>query len=136
MISLRPYQEAGVGEIRAAFTAGSKRVLYVGPTGSGKTVLFSYVVANAAARGNSVLIVGHRQEIVDQIHDALGALGVEHGIIAAGHPETRGPVQVASAQTLVRRLDHHAPPTLLVLDEAHHAVASTWAKIIAAAPNA
>lgn len=133
---LRPYQATGVAEIRAAFAAGTKHVVYVAPTGSGKTVLFAYVVAGAVARGNSVVIVGHRQEIVDQIGEALAALGVAHGIIAAGHPETPGPVQVASAATLVRRLGPLDPPDLLVLDEAHHAVAGTWERIIAAAPEA
>jgi superfamily II DNA or RNA helicase len=64
---LRAYQQDGGVKIRAAFAAGAKRVLYVAPTGSGKTVLFAYVVAGAVARGNSVVIVGHRQEIVDQI---------------------------------------------------------------------
>jgi DNA repair protein RadD len=134
--ALRPYQEKGVAEIRQAFAGGARRVLYVAPTGSGKTVLFAYVVAGAVARGNSVVIVGHRQEIVDQIDGALDVLGVAHCIIAAGHPETPGPVQVASAATLVRRLGNHAAPDLLVLDEAHHAVAGTWEKIIAAAPEA
>ena len=76
--TLRDYQEAGVAEIRACFAAGAGRVLYQAPTGSGKTVLFAYTVANAVARGNRVIILGHRIEIVTQIAEALTALGVPH----------------------------------------------------------
>jgi superfamily II DNA or RNA helicase len=62
---------------------------------------------------------------------------IEHGVIAAGYPETKAQVQVASVMTLVRRLDLLTPPpTLLVIDECHHAAAATWQKIIAALPDA
>jgi superfamily II DNA or RNA helicase len=112
-------------------------VLYQAPTGSGKTVLFTAVVSGAAERGNRVVILGHRQEIVDQISEALDALGVAHGLIAAGHPETPLlSVQVASVATLIRRLDRFTGADLLVIDEAHHAVAGMWRKIIAALSQA
>ena len=135
---LRPYQQDDIERIRAAYASGAKRVLYQGPTGSGKTVLFAIIVAGAAARGNRVTILGHRDEIVRQITDALTELGVPHGIVAAGYPETPLlPVQVASVATLVRRLHHlDPPPDLLVPDEAHHCAANTWRKIIAAVPQA
>jgi superfamily II DNA or RNA helicase len=68
---LRPYQDQGVADIRACYAAGAARVLYQAPTGSGKTVLFAFVVAGAAALGNKVAILGHRQEIVDQIDIAF-----------------------------------------------------------------
>src|SRR6516164_2761066 len=122
---LRPYQEADLARIRAAYASGRRRVLYAAPTGSGKTRIFSTVVAGAAARGNRVTILGHRDEIVRQICDALTELGVAHGIIAAGYPELpEMPVQVASVATLVRRLHRLDPvPDLCVVDEAHHAAA-------------
>jgi superfamily II DNA or RNA helicase len=133
---LRAYQEDGVNRIRGEFARGALRVLYTAPTGSGKTVLFSYVIANAVARGRSVGILGHRQEIVDQIDESLHRFEIPHGLIAAGRPATAGSVQVASVATLVRRLAKYPVPELLVIDEAHHAVAGTWLKIIAAAPAA
>ena len=135
---LRPYQEADLARIRAAYASGRRRVLYAAPTGSGKTRIFSTVVAGAAARGNRVTILGHRDEIVRQICDALTELGVAHGIIAAGYPELpEMPVQVASVATLVRRLHRLDPvPDLCVVDEAHHAAARTWGRIIEAVPEA
>jgi superfamily II DNA or RNA helicase len=137
-VILRPYQEDDVARIRQAYAAGARRVLYQGPTGSSKTILFAVIVAGAAARGNRVTILGHRDEIVRQITDALTELGVPHGIIAAGYPEQPLMlVQVASVATLVRRLHHlDPPPDLLVPDEAHHCAARTWGRIIAAVPEA
>src|SRR5262249_46290098 len=68
---------------------------------------------------------------------ALTRLGVGHGIIASGAPETDDRVQVASVMTLVRRLHRLSPaPTLLVPDEAHHCAAPTWHKIFDALSEA
>jgi DNA repair protein RadD len=135
--TLRPYQERDLSATRAAFARGARRVCYQAPTGSGKTVLFAAVVAGATARGTRTVILGHRDEIVQQIDAALDALGVDHGIIAAGYPAKPDlPVQVASVATLVRRLDKLAPPDLIVVDECHHAAAPTWRRILDAYPNA
>jgi DNA repair protein RadD len=137
MQALRSYQERGAADIRTEFARAARAVLYQAPTGSGKTVLFAYVVANAVARGHRVCILGHRQEILEQISDALATMGVAHGIIAAGHVETPDmPVQVASVATLVRRLDRLHNIDLLVVDECHHAVAGTWRTIINTVPDA
>lgn len=133
---LRPYQHQGVASIRAAFSAGNRRVLFVLPTGGGKTIVFSLVTSTAAARGKRVCVLVHRQELVDQVSGSLAATGVPHGIVAAGRPETADPVQVASVASLVRRLDRTAPFDLLVADEAHHAVAGTWRAVIEAMPQA
>jgi superfamily II DNA or RNA helicase len=135
-IELRPYQQADIEKIRREYAAGATRVCYQAPTGSGKTVLFAHVVAGAVARGNRVVILGHRDEIVRQVSSSLNALDVVHGVIAAGYPESPGAVHVASVQTLARRLGGLRPPDLIVIDEAHHTVAGTWLKILAAFPNA
>jgi superfamily II DNA or RNA helicase len=45
-------------------------------------------------------------------------------------------VQVGMVKTVARRLEAIPAPALLVIDEAHHAVAGTWAKIPAAYPSA
>ena len=138
-VSLRPFQAQAVAEIRGAYMAGHRRVLFVLPTGGGKTYTFVYIAEQAAIRGNRVCILVHRQELVDQASRSLHAIGCNHGIIAAGYrQDLRQGVQVASVQTLARRL-HTLPPDffqLLIVDEAHHAVAGTWAKVLAAMPRA
>ena len=133
--ALRDYQVKAVAAIRAAFTQ-YRRVLFVLPTGGGKTVIFAYITSHAAAKGNRVIVLAHRQEIADQISVALTAMGVPHGRIQPGYAMTDDLVQVGMVQTVARRLEAIPAPALLVIDEAHHAVAGTWAKIAAAWPNA
>jgi hypothetical protein len=128
---LRPYQTQLVTEIRGQYQLGRKAVLAVLPTGGGKTVCFSYIAQAASIKGNRVLILVHRAELLDQ---ASRAMPVPHGIIAAGRAmDLSHTVQVASVQTVARRL-HLLPRDffqLLVVDEAHHTTAGTWAKVIA-----
>lgn len=135
MIALRDYQQKLVTDIRTAF-ATYRRVLAVSPTGSGKTRCFVYIATSAAAKGKRIVILGHRTEIVEQISSALDDMGVRHGRIAPGHTMTTDPVQVAMVQTLGRRIARVPPPDLLVIDEAHHGVAGSWATVAEAWPTA
>lgn len=137
MLNLRPYQHLAVEAVRASFRSGKRRPLLVSPTGSGKTVVFSYVTAAAALKGNRTLILCHRAELLDQIHRSLDNMDVPHGLIAAGRTSDPTSItQVASVQTLVRRLDHVTEPDLIVIDEAHHATAGAWSAVTARWPNA
>jgi superfamily II DNA or RNA helicase len=137
-VTLRPYQEAAVERVRDAYRSGARAPLLVLPTGAGKTVTFSYVVHGAASRGKRALILVHRRELIRQSSAKLSDAGVAHGIIAPGHTPTRDAVQVASVQTLARRLGdpRYQAPGLIVIDEAHHAVAGQWATVCAAYPGA
>lgn len=132
-VTLRPYQQHAVAQIRGAYQAGCRRALFVLPTGGGKTVVFTHIAERAAMRGSRICILVHRQELVDQASRSLHAIGCRHGIIAAGYRQDLShTVQVASVQTLARRL-HQIPAgffQLLIVDEAHHAVAGTWAKVL------
>ena len=135
-IRLRSYQNGGVADIRVAFIR-HRRVLYVLATGGGKTIIFAFIITtHAAAKGNRVIILAHRQEIVDQISNALTAMGVPHGRIQPGYAATDELVQVGMVQTVARRMEAIPAPVLLVIDECHHAVAGTWSKIADAWPAA
>ena len=134
---LRPYQEQGFAELRASYARGRRAPLYVLPTGGGKTVTFSHITAGAARKGNRVIILAHRAELLDQISGALDAESVPHGFVAAGYPKSRAPVLVASVQTLIRRVDSVPAPDLIVTDEGHHATATnTYGQIFKAYPTA
>jgi superfamily II DNA or RNA helicase len=131
--TLRPYQLQAVEEIRQAYQQRHRSVLFVLPTGGGKTTIFSHITRETAARGNRVCILVHRAELLRQASASLEALDVPHGLIAANRSmDLSRSVQVASVQTLARRL-HRIPPeffNLLVIDEAHHSNAGTWAKVL------
>ena len=118
--------------------AGHRSPLIVSPVASGKTVMFSYYAQRTVALGKRVLILAHRDELLDQISATLTEFDVKHSFIAAGREFKRNvPVQVASVFTLVRRLGSiHAPDTIII-DEAHHAIlGSTWSRVLAAYPSA
>lgn len=137
MIKLRTYQEAAKDSARSALAA-VRAVLLVLATGAGKTVIFSSIAQVAAGRGFRVLILAHRDTLIKQASRKLMDYGVQHGIIMSGYtPDPRSRVQVASVQTLVRRLDKIRQNfDLIVIDEAHLSAAKSYRDILARWPQA
>ena len=125
---LRPRQEQVITDVRAAFASGKKSILVVAPCGFGKTVLFSKIAQLSAARNTRICILAHRDSLITQASEKLRACGVQHGIISPGYRSRGELVQVASTQTIVRRLDQY-DFDLLIPDEAHHAISPTHLKI-------
>jgi DNA repair protein RadD len=128
MVTLRPYQETAVADIRAAFS-DHRRVLFCLPTGGGKTVIFSFIVHQVSSRAKRIYIIAHRIEIIRQISKALTRQGVAHGIVSPDDPQTADMVQVCMIQTLNNRLAKLPRPDLLVIDESHHIVSDSYRKI-------
>ena len=137
-MQLRPYQAQAIDDLRNAYRSGSRAPLLCLPTGGGKTVIFTAIAQAAAAKGNNVLILVHRRELLRQASAKLRAVGLPHSTIAAGLPLTPDAVQVASVQTLIRRLSRFQwQPGLIIIDEAHHAVSgNSWGKILDHWPDA
>ena len=131
MFELRPYQVKFIKDIRESFRAGHKRVCGVMPCGAGKTLATADMTKKAAARGNRTVFMVHRQELIEQTSRTFSAMGIEHGIIASSiKPNYELPVQIASVQTLVRRLDEVPPPKFMIVDECHHIEAATYKQIV------
>lgn len=116
MIQLRDYQSDLIQRTRDAMRR-HRNVLMQAPTGAGKTALTVHMMATAAARGKTCMFLVHQSELLKQTSAALWAQHLEHGMIAPGKRRSRLPVQVASVQTLVRRLDQYDCPDLIVIDE-------------------
>jgi DNA repair protein RadD len=137
-MQLRPYQQQAIDDLRNAYRSGSRAPLLCLPTGGGKTVIFTAIAQSAAARGRNVLILVHRRELLRQASAKLKWVGLQHSTIAAGLPITHDQVQVASVQTLIRRLARiDWQPGLIIIDEAHHVVGgNTWGKILDHWPHA
>jgi DNA repair protein RadD len=138
MVQLRDYQDSAVQAVRDSFRSGHKKTLLVSPTGSGKTVIFSYIAAGMAKNNKRILIVAHRRELLKQISGALKKVGVPHAILAGGTPGIPiANVVVASVFTLVRRMKTMKPFDLIIGDEAHHFTPdSSWGKVVTGFPSA
>ncbi len=93
-------------------------------TGLGKTVTF----ANIPLQGRN-LILSHREELVRQ---PMKYYDCSYGVERAGEHSHGEEVVSASVQTLVRRLEQFSPDAFdtIIVDEAHHAAANTYRKIL------
>lgn len=145
--SLRPYQIESKKEIYEAWLS-VRSVLFQMPTGTGKTRLFASIIkdvrtisiAKAIIPQPRILVLAHRTELIEQISNTItNKYHITCGIIKSGILENMDAmVQVASVQSLTRRLARWGtiPFGLIVIDEAHHALAKTYLKICSAFPYA
>lgn len=122
---LRDYQEDLIKNARAALKT-HKRIIVQAQVGSGKTLVFSYLSKMAAEKGNTVLILSNRTELLLQSGGSLLRVGVEAEYISPKHKKIpSGNVVVAMAQTLRRRIEKPdwqewiKKVSLCILDEAH-----------------
>jgi superfamily II DNA or RNA helicase len=135
---LRDYQKRAVRDVERAWK-DHRSVLLVEFMGAGKTVEAAEIIRQHVARGERVLVLAHRGEILKQTRRKLISAGIPAESIgfiwADGTLNADAPVQVASVMTLARR---SAPENigLLVVDEAHHSQAKSWRKIFSWYPNA
>jgi len=97
------------------------------PTGGGKTIVMSALIAGAVAKGKRVVFITHRRNLVYQARDRLAAYGISCGIVMGSEPRTGNPVQVCSVQTLVRR---QVPADIAIADECHHATSPMWQRVL------
>ena len=96
-----------------------RNVMVQMPTGTGKTHLLAAIVREfLRGSGSRVWIVAHRRELVEQIEETVSRHGMS---------KEDGRVRVMSIQWLSRnRKDMYEEPELIVIDEAHHALAETY----------
>ena len=132
---LRPYQEQAYVDLRRSVGRGHDSPVFVLPTGGGKTVIAAKLVDGAVSRGNEVLFLAPRRELVYQTSDKLDAVGVEHSIIMAGERRTIMPrVSVACIPSLHRRIAdgrmEYPDAKLVIVDEAHLSIADTTRTIL------
>lgn len=133
-VKLRDYQIKGIEDILDAWK-DYKSVLFQMPTGTGKTTLFCELARKFITEffpDKKVLIVTHRRELVEQAFSRLVEdFRMTAGIISSNYIGIESsPIQVASIQTLIRRKRYQLDMfSLVIIDEAHHALASTYKKL-------
>ncbi len=136
MFTLRKFQADAIELARNLFREGKRRIIMFFPTGSGKTVIAAHMIASATAKGQKILFLAHRRELIRQCSDKLHALGIGHGIIMANEPlSPRASVQVASIQTVIRRRDI-GEFGLIFLDECHHCRSESYHRVLDRFPQA
>ena len=136
MTTLRDYQVNGHFLLNEAIKKGVKKLLWVFPTGAGKSTITADYVRKCIKAGKHVLFMVHKKELVEQFADRLDSqFNIPSGIIMAGvKPNSKRKVQVASVLSLVRREKPKAD--IIFIDECHHAKANSYVKIIEQYPDA
>jgi hypothetical protein len=116
---LRDYQSDLLDRIDKAWFSGHRSLLCQLPTGGGKSIIFATVVHQAIKSGSKCLILAHREELIKQAADKVEIITNEPvGIIKAGYPTNYDrDIQVASVQSLTRRLKYCPEFDLIVVDE-------------------
>lgn len=125
MITLYDYQNTAVENIKPHLK-NKQRVILQLPTGGGKTVIFSYLAQKTTQKGNNVLIISHRVELLMQAGGTLKEFGMEPQLITAKTSTPRiTSVSVAMVGTLKNRLkkpewvEWFSTIDMLIIDECH-----------------
>lgn len=162
-MELRPYQHEAIRALEQGWDNGGQRLAVVLPTGAGKTVVFSHLIAQMRKRQvPKTLVIAHREELLEQAADKIRKVAphLRIGIVKGGRNEhVNAHVVIASIQTLAWRASCINVKTtkdgkpagrcgqctrcttlprakqikgigMIVVDEAHHAAAPTYKRVI------
>lgn len=140
VIQLRDYQAEAVAAVTRDVAAGVSRPLVVIPTGGGKTEVGLEIVYAALARGERVLWIAHRQELIDQPYERMvrhhpylaPCLGkvIEGRVTNPSAALVIGSIQSLQNPARLAALTASGHFSMLVVDEAHHVVARTYLRLI------
>ena len=136
-MELRPYQETARQKVQEEWEEDKKRTLLVLPTGTGKTIVFSKIIEDRVKKGERVLVIAHRGELLEQASDKLyKSTGLKTATEKAEQTSLGSfyRVVVGSVQTLQRekRLNQFPPEYFdtIVIDEAHHAISDGYQRVL------
>jgi superfamily II DNA or RNA helicase len=140
LLTLRPYQQESIDHAFEWIADGRTRPAIVLPTGTGKTVIFSWlskmwVGGKDDPQRRKVLILVHRDELASQTVEELAGIAphLRVGVVKAERDEhVERDVIVASVQTLrqAARLHRIEGVGLVIIDEAHHGTAMSYRTVL------
>ena len=136
-IALRPYQEEARRAVEDTWINGTKRTLLVLPTGCGKTIVFAKIAEDMVRKGNRVLILAHRSELLqqaaDKIQKATGLIcsveKAEETSVGSWYMITTGSIQTMQRESRLSKFDQEHFPVIIV-DEAHHCISAGYQKVL------
>lgn len=137
MIQLRPYQEESKRAVFNEWEQGILKTLLVLPTGTGKTIVFASITNECVGKGERVLILAHRGELLEQAADKIKkATGLncavekaEESCLNSWYRITVGSVQSLMREKRLNQFDKHYFDTIII-DEAHHCISDSYQRIL------
>lgn len=125
MFKLRSYQQETIDKVYQSMRSGHRRIVVQQPPRTGKTVIMAEIARKTTVKGNRVMFMIHRKEVLEQAIKTFKLQGVDMNLTTMG-----------MVQTLTRRVNQLDKPQLILVDEAHHALAKSYLNILDAFPNA
>ncbi len=136
-MELRPYQEEARKAVEEEWAKGVKRTLLVLPTGCGKTIVFARITEDCVRKGDRVLILAHRGELLEQAADKIKK---STGLGCATEKAEKTclgswfRIVVGSVQTLMREKRLGQFPAdyfdTIIIDEAHHSISDSYQNVL------
>lgn len=142
-MELRPYQSAAKEAIFSEWDKGVNKTLLVLPTGCGKTIVFAKVTEDCVRRGDRVLILAHRGELLEQAADKINkATGLkcatekaEESCLGSWFRIAVGSVQSMQREKRLSRFPDNYFDTIII-DEAHHCISDGYQRVLKHFPDA
>lgn len=136
-MELRPYQQEAREAIFEQWDGGVLKTLLVLPTGCGKTIIFAKVTEDCVRRGDRVLILAHRGELLEQAADKIRQSTGLRCAVEKAEETCMGSwfrVVVGSVQSMMRekRLGQFPEDYFqtIIIDEAHHCISDSYQKVL------
>ncbi|MEK3544807.1 DEAD/DEAH box helicase [Lactobacillus crispatus] len=125
MYELRTYQKNLIRKIVSSMKNHHRVIIVQSPPRTGKTVVMAEIARRTTENNNRVMFLIHRKEVLDQAVKTFNEQGVNPNLLTAG-----------MVQTLTRRVDKLPVPDVILVDEAHRALAKSYQKILNKFPKA
>lgn len=124
MYDLRSYQKDLIAKVIKSMKSGNRKIIVQSPPRTGKTVVMAEIARKTTIKGNRVMFIIHRKEVLEQAIETFKSQNVDSDLLTAG-----------MVQTLTRRIDKIPEPRLILIDEAHHVLAKSYTRILDRFPN-
>lgn len=124
-MELRPYQIQAMNDIRRCYSQGYKSPVLVANCGWGKSCTAAEIAKLSCAKGNRVLVIAHRIELIEQLQSTFEWWGVPSDMC-----------DIMMVQSATKKLDKLPDYDFIICDEAHHGVCGTYQRIFKHYPHA
>lgn len=134
MYQLKDYQQEAFERCLVAINNDRGPAIVQMPTGTGKTVLFAFLIKRWLSEGHRVLVLAHRKELLEQGKEKIVEIAQLHAeqvdIVRQSMPNKDAQVWIASVLSCSEKRMAMMSPTIIVIDECHHSIAASYIKVI------